>query len=75
LLNVDEGSQSESLTNTTKAKMDARVSEYFNRCSPLRPLLGAIQLTKVEAVQKERKQWQPKEKQQVKFTSLFIIQK
>ena len=75
MLNVDEGSQSESLTNTTKAKLDARVSEYFNHCPPLRPLLGAIQLTKVEAVQKERKQWQPKEKQQVKFTSLFIIQK
>lgn len=61
--NADEGSQSESLTDSTKIKLDEMVQPHFNQCVPLRPLLGAIILTKTEIV-KEKRQRQPKATQE-----------
>lgn len=63
-MNVDEGSQAESLTDATKNKLDEMVQPYFNQCVPLRPFLGAIVLTKLEAVPKERRQRQPRATQE-----------
>lgn len=64
LMNVNEGSQAESLSDTTKIKLDQMVQIYFNQCAPLKPLLGAITLSKVEAVPKERRQRQPRAPQE-----------
>ena len=41
------------------------LSENFNQCIPLRPLVGAFVLTKAETIPKERRQRQPKEKEKV----------
>lgn len=62
-MNVEEGSQSESLTDGTKVILDQMIQRYFNHCVPLRPLLGAIPLSKVEAAPKERRQRQPRASQ------------
>lgn len=68
-MNVNEGSQAESLSDATKIKLDQMVQIYFNQCAPLKPLLGAITLSKVEAVPKERRQRQPRAPQE-KVTSI-----
>ena len=64
-MNVEEGSQSESLTDGTKIKLDETVHVYFNQCVPLKPFLGAIALTKVEDAPKERRQRQPRTQEKV----------
>lgn len=64
-MNTNVGVQSETLVQPARAKFDKIVQQYFNQCAPLRPLLGAITLTKVESAPKERKQRQPKHKEQV----------
>lgn len=64
LMNVEEGSQSESLTDVTKKKLDLMVQPYFNPCVPLKPLLGALVMTKVEAVPKEKRARQPRATQE-----------
>lgn len=64
-MNVDEGSQSESLSDATKVKFDQMVQPHFNQCVPLKPLLGAITLTKIEVVAKEKRQRQPRTQEKV----------
>lgn len=74
-MNIEEGSQSESLTDGTKIKLDQMVHNHFNQCVPLKPFLGAIVLTKVEAVPKERRQRQPRTQEKVIsfVTSFFAV--
>lgn len=70
-MNTEVGSQeSETLTEAARAKFDGVVHPYFNQCTPLRPLLGTITLHKLEAAPKERKQRQPRQKDQVKHSSV-----
>lgn len=64
-MNVDEGSQSESLSDATKVRLDQMVQPHFNQCVPLKPLLGAITLTKIEVVAKEKRQRQPRTQEKV----------
>lgn len=63
-MNVDEGSQAEMLSESTKIRLNQIVQPCFNQCVPLKPLLGAIVLTKVEAVPKEKRQRQPRTAQE-----------
>lgn len=72
-MNVDEGSQCESLTPGTKAKLGENLNPHFNQCIPLRPLVGAIVLTKAEVVQKERRQRQPREKDKVPINPTSLL--
>lgn len=60
----DESRQSESPSEGTKKKVDQMVQPRFNRCVPLKPLLGAVVLHKHEAVPKERRQRQPRNPQE-----------
>ena len=62
-----EGSQDESLTDEAKIKLDEAILVYFNRCVPLKPVLGAINLIEVEAVPKERRQRQLRTKEKVRL--------
>lgn len=64
-MNVEECSQSKSLNETTKVKLDKMVQPHFNHCVPLKPLLGAITFSKVEAVPKEPRQRQPRTQEKV----------
>lgn len=63
-MNVEESSQSESLSEATKGKLDRMVQPYFNHCVPLKPFLGAISFTKTEVVHKERRQVQRRQTQE-----------
>lgn len=66
LLNVEEGSQSESLTENSKDKLDQMTqADYFNFCVPLRPILGAFSIEKREIVVKEKRQRQPRNREQL----------
>lgn len=65
LVNVEESSQSESLNETTKVKLDKMIQPHFNHCVPLKPLLGAFTFTKVETVRKETRQRQPRTQDKV----------
>jgi hypothetical protein len=61
----DESRQSESQSeDKIKKKLDQMVQPRFNRCVPLKPLLGAVVLQKHEAVPKERRQRQPRNPQE-----------
>lgn len=62
LLNPEDGSSTESLTPSNKQKLNEMVQPYWNMCVPLRPMLGAITLTKAETIPREKKQRQPKTK-------------
>jgi hypothetical protein len=75
-LNVEEGSQSESLTENSKDKLDQMTqADYFNFCVPLRPILGAFSIEKREIIAKERRQRQPRTKEQVIIpTHTFVEQ-
>ena len=42
------------LNKEAKLKLDEETSRYFNQCVSLKPLLGAINMIKVEPVKKER---------------------
>ena len=65
-MNVEEGSQSESLTENSKDKLDQMTqADYFNFCVPLRPILGAFSIEKREIVVKEKRQRQPRNREQV----------
>lgn len=64
-MNTEAGVQSETLADPARVKLNELIHPYFNQCAPLRPLLGAIPFNKVEAAPKERRQRQPKQKDQV----------
>ncbi|XP_046639915.1 EP300-interacting inhibitor of differentiation 3-like [Daphnia pulicaria] len=65
LVDGDESRQSESQSeDKIKKKLDQMVQPRFNRCVPLKPLLGAVVLHKHEAVPKERRQRQPRNPQE-----------